>query len=578
MNRISIKLAILLVVSSILPMLIYGITSVITSRQANFSTVIEGNLSTARRAAEQIDQYTSNSISILKALSENISKSDLKSWQIERMFKNYLLEFERFKEISLFDLNGRAVATSRFDSKDASAISNEARDIILKEGIYKSEVFISEELLPIMIISLPIKRLGEIDGYMVARLNLVDIWDLVDGIKIGEEGYAFVISKKGKLLAHGSGNSKPDVLKGVDVSGGTEVVQSVLNNREGQGIYKNSNKIEVLGVSIPIRSLGWGLVIEQPTGEAFKTAKKLAKKLAIGSFFVLFLMMGIGYFGGRWQIMRPINELIRGIKLISKGDLDAKVSISTGDEFERLGESFNMMAGRLKDLEGEIRANERSVFFGRIAAGLVHDLRHPVKNIENMSRLLTRVFNDEGYRENFKKTVERELGIINRFLDDLHNLTHPKPLAIIGIGLDGFIDEAIKPFEEEMARSRIELKGELSDKDMKISADRFALERIFKNLITNAIDAMPEGGILTIRTISCPNNVILEIIDTGIGIEKGRLPFLFTDYQTTKKKGLGLGLPTTKRLMEEMGGSISADSIKGSGSRFILAFPHFTAQ
>lgn len=577
MNRVSLKLAILLIASSILPMLIYGITSVITSRQANFSTVIEGNLSTARRAADQIDQYTSNSISILKALSENISKSDLKSWQIERMFKNYLLEFDRFKEISLFGLDGRAIATSRFDKKDVSAEGDEARDMILKEGIYRSEVFISEELLPIMIIGLPIKRLGEIDGYMVARLNLVDIWDLVDGIKIGEEGYAFVVSKKGKLLAHGSGNSKPDVLKGIDLSG-TVIVQSIMDKKEGQGIYKNTNKIEVLGVSIPIRPLGWGLVIEQPTGEAFKTAKKLAKKLAIGSFFVLFLMIGIGYLGGRWQIMRPINELIRGIRGVSGGDLDTRVAISTGDEFERLGDSFNMMAGRLKDLEGEIRANERSVFFGRIAAGLVHDLRHPVKNIENMSRLLTRVFNDEGYRENFKKTVERELGIINRFLDDLHNLTHPKPLAIIGIGLDGFIDEAIKPFEEEMARSRIELKGELSDKDMKISADRFALERIFKNLITNAIDAMPEGGILTIRTISCPNNVILEIIDTGIGIERGRLPFLFTDYQTTKKKGLGLGLPTTKRLMEEMGGSISADSIKGRGSRFILAFPHFTAQ
>lgn len=577
MNRISIKLAILLIVSSLIPMLIYGITSIATSMKANYSTTIAGNLSTVRRAAEQIDQYISNSTSILKALSENISKADLKPWQIERMLKNYLLEFDRFKEISLFSLNGRAIATSRFDMKEVSEVGHEARDTILKEGIYRSEVFISEELLPIMIIGLPVKRVGEIDGYMVARLNLVDIWDLVDGIKIGEEGYAFVVSKKGKLLAHGLGNSKPDVLRGIDLSG-TVIVQSVLNNREGQGVYKNSNNIEVLGVSIPIRSLGWGLIIEQPTREAFQTAKKLAKKLAVGSFFVLFLMTAIGYLGGRWQIIRPINELIRGIKLISKGDLDAQVRISSGDEFQQLGESFNMMVGRLRDLEMEIRRNERSLFFGKIAAGLVHDLRHPVRNIENSSRLLTRIFNDEGYRETFKKTIEGELGNINRFLDDLHNLTHPAPLTMIGIDLGRFIEEAIRPFEEELARLGIKLKRELSDKGIKISADRFALERIFKNLITNSIDAMPKGGILAIRTSFCPNSAIVEIIDTGIGIDKEHLPFLFTDFQTTKKKGLGLGLAITRRLVEGMGGTISVDSTKGRGSRFILTFPSFSAR
>ena len=128
-----------------------------------------------------------------------------------------------------------------------------------------------------------------------------------------------------------------------------------------------------------------------------------------------------------------------------------------------------------------------------------------------------------------------------------------------------------------MTRSGIELKWEHQTNDAGISADRFAMERIFRNIVTNAIDAMPKGGILTIRIISCPNEVILEVADTGAGIDKARLPFLFTDYQTTKKRGLGLGLAITKRLVEEMGGAISVESIKGVGSRFILTFPPIMA-
>lgn len=577
MKRVSVKLIILLIISSLIPMFIFGIISIITSTEANYSAVTEGNLSTARRAAEQIDQYLANSTSVLKALSENISKTDLKPWQIERMFKNYLLEFERFKEISLFDLGGRRIATSRFDDLESGGPSDEVRQKVLAGGIYRSEVFISEDLMPGMLLGLPIKRLNEIDGIMIARLNLIAMWDLVDGIKIGKDGYAFVVSKDGRLIAHGSGNAKPDVLKEIDMRG-TVIVQSALGNKEGWGTYKDKKGVDVVGVSIPIRSLGWGLIIEQPTREAFITAKKLSVKLTVLIFFILFLMIILGYLGGRWQIMRPVNELMNGIKQISGGNLDAQVRISSGDEFQQLGDSFNMMVSRLKDLEMEIRRNERSVFFGKIAAGLVHDLRHPVRNIGNMSRLLPRMFNDESYRETFKMTVERELGTINRFLDDLHNLTHPAPLTMIGIGLNSFIDEAIKPFEEELTKSGIELKKELSPDNIKISADRFALERIFKNIITNAIDAMPEGGKLAIRTISCPKTVMLEISDTGVGIDKERLPFLFTDYQTTKRKGLGLGLAITKRLVEEMGGSIAVDSIKGIGTTSTLAFPPFMAQ
>ncbi|UCD85107.1 MAG: HAMP domain-containing protein [Deltaproteobacteria bacterium] len=574
MKKISNKLIALLILSALVPMITFGIISIWTSRQTTYASVSQGNLNVALRAAEQIELYVSNSFDVLKALAENINRADLKDWQKERVIKNYVINFEEFEQIYITDKKGKEVVTTILGMELTDRSGEDFFKTAISGKTYRSEVFVSDNLVPTMTIAVPLKRLTEIDGVIAAEINLVDMWHLVDSIRIGEEGYAFVVSHSGLLIAHGEGDAKALVLQEKNL-GDEEVVQDVLRGRLLTKIYPGRKGEQMLGVTAPIDSLGWGVIIEQPTSEAFRAARIMTYELTVLITLFLLIMVSIGFLGGR-QIVRPIRELIEATGLISRGDLSQRVEITTRDELSELGRSFDMMRERLSELQEEIRRQERSATFGRIAAGLVHDLRTPIKNIENSSRLIQRMFDDEAYRKTFQRTVEREFTNINRFLDDLYDLTHPAPLQPISINLHKEIQEIVENFQG----NGVSITANYYQEDLRIYVDKFALERVVKNIINNAIQAIPGEGELKISTRPITGQSTEEIdyievsfTDDGCGISPERLKTLFDDYTTTKKKGLGLGLAVSKTLVEQMKGSIKVESEMGKGTTFYLRFP-----
>lgn len=586
MKKISSKLIVLLVLSALIPMVTFGTISIWTSRRATYASVSQGNLNVAQRAAEQIELYVSNSIDVLKALAENINRADLKDWQKERIIKNYVINFEEFEQIYITDKEGREVVTTRLGMEPEDRSGEPAFKTAISGEIYRSEVFISDNLVPSMTIAVPLKRLNQIDGVIAAEINLVNMWNLVDSIRIGKEGYAFVVSQSGLLIAHGEGDAKALVLQEKNLSD-EEIVKDVLRGRLLTRIYPGRKGEKMLGVTAPIESLGWGVIIEQPIREAFRAARMMTYQLSFLIVLFLSIMVSIGFLGGR-QIVRPIRELIKATGIISRGDLSQKVEISTQDEFSELGRSFDRMRERLGELQEDIRRQERSATFGRIAAGLVHDLRTPIKNIENSSRLIQRMSDDEAYRKTFQRTVEREFININRFLDDLYNLTHPTPLHPINLNLHKEIQGIIESFQDEAQKNSTRIATDFYREDLRVYADKFALERVVKNIIINAIQAIsacPEisrrgMGELKISTRLIAKQLTAEadyveisFADNGCGIPPERLKALFDDYTTTKKKGLGLGLAISKTLVEQMGGSIEVEGEVGKGTTFYLRFP-----
>ncbi len=571
MKRISTKLIILLVSAALIPLVLFGIFSIMASRATNYQSVSEGNLNVANRAADQIELYVQNGIQVLKGIAENINRTHLEPWQKETIIKNYVINFEQFHEIYLTDREGMQVATTDLGAELADRSYDPAVANAMGGEVYRSGVYISDQLVPMMTISIPIIRLNEVDGSVVGVIDLINMWNLVDSIQIGQEGFAFVISKEGMLIAHGRDEAKPSVIKQEDRRQ-WGIVKAVLSGESGVVTYKNEKGENVLGVCAPMKSLGWGLVIEQPTKEAYAMARRMTYQLVTLIIAFVILMTIIGLWGGR-QIVRPIRELIRGTRAVSRGDLSQRVEVRTMDEFSELGRSFNHMTEELFNLQEEMRRNERAVTFGKIASGLVHDLKHPVKSIENSSRLLLKMYDDPHYRETFHRTVNREFANINRFLDDLHNLTHPIPLKPIPLNLHKVIDEAIEGYLPEAERNGVRILRQFQGDSFRISADRFAIERVIKNLILNAIEAMPQGGDLVVETKSDGQWVEIGIGDTGCGIPKERLRTIFEDYTTTKRKGLGLGLAISRKIVQDLNGTIEVESEPGNGTTFTLKFP-----
>jgi two-component system sensor histidine kinase HydH len=245
--------------------------------------------------------------------------------------------------------------------------------------------------------------------------------------------------------------------------------------------------------------------------------------------------------------------------------------VTSSDELGQLGNAFNNMADRLVELQEDVRRKERHAMFGRIASGLVHDLSNPVMNIGNSCKLLFRMFDDAEYRQTFKRIAEHEVGQMVRILDDLRDLG-PKPLDKKPVDVNEMLRDLAESMRAGATDSRITITTSLAGDPVVIDGDAFALTRVCRNLMTNAMQAIRDTGSVTLRTSSDGGRVVIEVEDTGCGIAPERLATIFDDFVTTRSRGLGLGLAIAKRIVEQLGGTIQVRSTVGAGTTFTLRF------
>ncbi len=336
--------------------------------------------------------------------------------------------------------------------------------------------------------------------------------------------------------------------------------------------YLGDNGDTELGVAATMTPLGWTLIVEQPTREAYANAGVLRRQLLITISVALLAMISAGYLFGR-QFIRPILALKRGTQALAAGQLDARVDIKTGDEFGDLGQAFNTMGEQLIELTENLKRQERQAMFGRIAAGLVHDLSHPIQNIGNSTRLLLRDDVDAESRDMFRRTIERELGTLKHFMDELRNIVKPKPIERFAMDVNASVMDIVESMRAEGDRVGVALETHYAEGPLVIEGDRFALGRVYRNLITNAIQATEQGGRVTVSTARTGNRVEIKVDDTGSGIPPERLSAIFEEFVTTKRRGLGLGLAISKRIVEQLDGTITVESQVGRGTTFTLRFP-----
>jgi signal transduction histidine kinase len=395
---------------------------------------------------------------------------------------------------------------------------------------------------------------------------------MVDRIRVGQQGYALVVTSEGQLLAHGDPDEKSRVARG-DKMLSHPLIVALQNHGQATASAEYSNsRGNVLGVAAPLPSLRWTVIVEQPQSEAFAIPIALQRQLEIAIAIALLAMLGAGYYWGR-SFINPILALTRGTRALAAGHLEERVAIDSTDELGQLGDAFNNMADRLVELQEDVRKKERQAMFGRIAVGLVHDLSHPIQNIGNSCKLIVKMFDDLDYRESFRRTVERELAQVKRVLDDLRNLARPLPLEKFPLDLNKALNELAESMLPGAESSGITLETELLLGPLFIEGDLFALNRVYRNLITNAFQATPPRGKVVIRTLRQGEEAIVEIADTGCGIPAERLDTIFDDFVTTKRRGLGLGLAISKKVVEQLGGTIAVTSQVGLGSTFTLRFP-----
>jgi signal transduction histidine kinase len=577
MRRITSRFVMLIASAAVAPLIIYGVASITYLGEGTRDSVNLGNLRVADQVAERLKLYVESNARMLRSVGEELSETNLAHWQQSRILKNHVLEFPEFREISLFDASGRVIATSRIGPPETKLPSTSGH---AAQGVAVAPIFQDDDNLPTTDLSLRLGSGPEVSAWLVARISLEALWRFVDDVRVGQQGYTLVLSEDPqtgyRIVAHGNPERKRLVAFPVEPGQQLPEVRMLLAHRADEqqftDEYVDADGREQLAAVARIPGINWTVMVEQPTEEAYGITVDLQRQLFVAIGLALLGTIVLGWVWARSFITR-IFALKHGTQAIADGRMDVRVSISGRDEIRQLGDSFNSMADRLVELQEDVRKQERQAMFGRIAAGLVHDLSHPIQNIGNSCKLIMKMFDDMEYRETFKRTVEREMVIIKRVLDDLRNIARPIPLERFPVEVNRSVGEAVESMQQHAETAGVTLETQLSDEPVFIEGDVFALGRVYRNLILNAIQATAPGGTIVVGSEGVGDRVQVRIQDTGCGIPPERISAIFEDFVTTKRRGLGLGLAISRKIVEQLGGLISVTSEVGKGTTFVLDFP-----
>jgi len=317
------------------------------------------------------------------------------------------------------------------------------------------------------------------------------------------------------------------------------------------------------------------LLIENSRAELAGLKKYIQETAAIvGAAGVL-----LGLFLSFWtasRVTRPLRSLASSVREVALGKWDTRATVSSSDEIGQLARDFNGMTEQLVEQRDRMIQAERVAAWRELARRLAHELKNPLFplqiTIENLQR--ARDASPEQFDEVFREstsTLLAELGhlkiIIGRF-SDFAKMPAPQ---LEPVDINEIAREVLQLFEAQLhapGSPVVETKLMLGADVGALPADPEQLRRALRNLVLNALDAMPSGGQLTVSTSRSDSKIAVEVSDTGEGLTPEECNRLFTPYYTTKQHGTGLGLAIVQSVVSDHKGTITVRSEPGKGATF----------
>ncbi len=293
-----------------------------------------------------------------------------------------------------------------------------------------------------------------------------------------------------------------------------------------------------------------------------------------------------------WTLIRaPVRKLTAGTRAIARGDLDYTIPLQQKDEIGELANSFNTMTRELRKAReelGRIQTHliqvEKMASLGKLCATVAHELNNPLGGILTYTRLSQKKLNSKDLSPERVSSIYEDLSIVADETTRCGNIV--KNLLLFSkrqigefavVDLHEILDRCTQLVEHHLKLNDIELVKAYSADGARIICDKEQIQQAFLAIMDNAVEAMPDGGTLTIVTNTShrKKRVQIQIQDTGSGISPSDLPHVFEPFYSTKRegKGVGLGLSVCYGIIERHDGKIEANSLEGEGSTFIIELP-----
>ncbi len=281
-------------------------------------------------------------------------------------------------------------------------------------------------------------------------------------------------------------------------------------------------------------------------------------------------------------IARPIESLVEAMRAVEAGAGGARMPVRGRDEFAQLAERFNTMVARVEEAQREVaRAHQAEMgraaqlaTVGELAASLAHEIKNPLAGIQGAVQiLLDRAGPGDPHREIFEAILQ-QVDRLGHTVRELLDFARPMPPQFEPGALNEVVERVAGLVGKDPAAARTILTKELAEDLPAVWMDEAQISQVLLNIMLNAVQVMPDGGRVTVRTShDGPGHVMAEVVDTGPGIPAEVLPQIFKPFFTTKHKGGGLGLAICDRIVRDHGGTIQATSGEGGGARFSVYLP-----
>ncbi|NWF99136.1 MAG: PAS domain S-box protein [Nitrospirae bacterium] len=227
---------------------------------------------------------------------------------------------------------------------------------------------------------------------------------------------------------------------------------------------------------------------------------------------------------------------------------------------------------KIKQLEAEIQRKEQLATIGELSSSIAHEIRNPLASLKGSIQMLKEGTFPESHREKLMGIALTEMDRLNRIVTDFLIYSRPSPLNRDNVNICALLDTTIEILKNSASENKVLINRQYSN-HIEIVADSGKLQQVFLNLGLNAVEAMPDGGELTVAVSDKNDTIEIDFKDTGTGIEEKNLKKIFYPFFTTKEQGTGLGLAIAYRIIEEHKGAINLETVHGSGTTFKIILP-----
>jgi signal transduction histidine kinase len=566
---------------------------------------------------KQLDLNLSLVETTISQLSESGDVIILDMNTIDQISQRLIERMEIISQIYIMDSQGMQIYKSSYiETMGDRADRTYFQSAITGTSVF-SDVIISRSTdIPISVFACPIYRDGKIDGVIGASIDLSYLSELSSSLRFSNDSYGFLIDLKGRVIGH----PNPELVAEMTDLNYIPMVPEVLSGKTGVGEYVFEG-VEKLVAYTPSEETGWGVLVQIPQKEAFKTITIFNRLLFLTAFLILLVsFVVVVVISGRLQ--KPVNDIIEIIDKI-EGNQDLKYfSLKGNDEFGIIQKKLLSMDSNIKKyyieleervelrtaelqqtltelekaetehkrLESQLLQAQKMESIGFLAGGIAHDFNNILSPIMGYVELTLDQLPQENIGHEYLNEVlhatERASDLVKQILTfSRKSKNERKPIECQPI-----IKEALKLLRSSIPSS-IEIKQNIASNCGMIMADPIHIHQIIMNLCTNAFHSMEvTGGIISVLLdefyfsshsletapeMTPGSYICLTVKDTGQGMEKNIVDHIFDPYFTTKSvgKGSGLGLSIIYGIVQEYDGYINVSSEPGKGTEFKIYFP-----